>query len=143
MMPAIKKYNGWTNYETWCVNLWLTNEASTEQEVRMLAQMHDVSVASHPTKNNLTQDVTILSILDKATCGCCDTVRQYIGEHLDPSGDGIRTDSDPSTIYTEIEAMFEGQDDGSGITSPDEAGITLAHLEEYISSLEAGDNING
>jgi len=19
-------YNGWTNYETWCVNLWLTNE---------------------------------------------------------------------------------------------------------------------
>jgi len=44
MMPAIKTYNGWTNYETWCVNLWLTDEASTEQEVRMLAQMHDVSV---------------------------------------------------------------------------------------------------
>ena len=43
-MPAIKTYNGWTNYETWCVNLWLTDEASTEQEVRMLAQMHDVSV---------------------------------------------------------------------------------------------------
>ena len=20
-----KTYNGWTNYETWCVNLWLTN----------------------------------------------------------------------------------------------------------------------
>jgi hypothetical protein len=22
-------YNGWTNYETWCVNLWLTNERSS------------------------------------------------------------------------------------------------------------------
>lgn len=21
-------YNGWSNYETWCVNLWLTNEQS-------------------------------------------------------------------------------------------------------------------
>ena len=31
-------YNGWTNYETWCVNLWLTNEPSTERCLRMLAQ---------------------------------------------------------------------------------------------------------
>ena len=23
------EYNGWTNYETWCVNLWLNNEEST------------------------------------------------------------------------------------------------------------------
>jgi len=31
-------YNGWTNYETWCVNLWLTNEPDMESELRMLAQ---------------------------------------------------------------------------------------------------------
>ena len=24
-----KEYNGWSNYETWCVNLWLTNEQGT------------------------------------------------------------------------------------------------------------------
>jgi len=27
-----KTYNNWTNYETWCVNLWLTNEEGTSQE---------------------------------------------------------------------------------------------------------------
>ena len=27
-MSEEKKYNGWTNYETWCVNLWLENEES-------------------------------------------------------------------------------------------------------------------
>jgi hypothetical protein len=30
-MPAsqatFQPYNGWANYETWCVNLWLTNTA--------------------------------------------------------------------------------------------------------------------
>jgi len=26
MGDGAKKYNGWANYETWCVHLWLTNE---------------------------------------------------------------------------------------------------------------------
>ena len=26
-----KTYNGWTNYETWAVNLWLTNEEWSEK----------------------------------------------------------------------------------------------------------------
>lgn len=25
-------YNGWTNYETWCVNLWLSNEEPLYRE---------------------------------------------------------------------------------------------------------------
>lgn len=24
------EYNGWTNYETWCVNLWISNEQSSQ-----------------------------------------------------------------------------------------------------------------
>ena len=31
-------YNGWTNYETWCVNLWLTNEPEPDKFLRELAQ---------------------------------------------------------------------------------------------------------
>ena len=69
-----------------------------------------------------------MSIQEKAICGCCDSVRQYIQDHFDPSGDGIRADSDAATVYAEIEEMFEGQDEGSG--------ITVAHLEEYIAALE-------
>ena len=29
-----EKYNGWANYETWCVNLWLTNEQVNYEEAR-------------------------------------------------------------------------------------------------------------
>ena len=28
------KYNGWTNYETWCVNLWIDNDEGTQEMVR-------------------------------------------------------------------------------------------------------------
>ena len=31
-------YNGWTNYETWVVNLWLTNDEATYSRCRSLAQ---------------------------------------------------------------------------------------------------------
>jgi hypothetical protein len=31
-----KEYNGWTNYETWCVNLWIGNESGTEDCAREL-----------------------------------------------------------------------------------------------------------
>ncbi len=30
-------YNGWKNYPTWAVNLWLSNDAGTYEEVRELA----------------------------------------------------------------------------------------------------------
>ena len=36
-----KKYNGWANYETWCVNLWLTNEAASYSEFLDLAKEYD------------------------------------------------------------------------------------------------------
>lgn len=32
------EYNGWTNYETWCVNLWMSNDANTDEFYREMAQ---------------------------------------------------------------------------------------------------------
>ncbi len=29
-----KEYNGWSNYETWVVHLWLTNDQGTDEYVR-------------------------------------------------------------------------------------------------------------
>ena len=31
-------YNGWTNYPTWNVNLWLDNDQGTQAELRRIAQ---------------------------------------------------------------------------------------------------------
>ena len=31
-------YNGWSNYETWLVNLWIDNEPGTSEEARGIAR---------------------------------------------------------------------------------------------------------
>jgi hypothetical protein len=36
MSTNAKEYNGWSNYETWCVNLWLTNDEWTDHELSRL-----------------------------------------------------------------------------------------------------------
>ena len=33
-----KEYNGWTNYETWAVNLWMSNDQSSDEFYRESAQ---------------------------------------------------------------------------------------------------------
>jgi hypothetical protein len=33
-----QEYNGWTNYETWCVNLWMSNDAGSDEFFRETAQ---------------------------------------------------------------------------------------------------------
>lgn len=33
-----RKYNGWTNYETWCVNLWLSNDEGSYETCRELVE---------------------------------------------------------------------------------------------------------
>lgn len=42
-----KKYNGWTNYETWAVNLHLTNDQKTNQD------LHDLANSNKPLQQKI------------------------------------------------------------------------------------------
>lgn len=42
-----QKYNGWTNYATWCVNLWMSNDSGSDEYWREAAEY----AIRHPEPN--------------------------------------------------------------------------------------------
>ena len=51
-MSDEKRYQGWTNYETWCVNLWIDNERESYERWR--AEARSV-LRRAPTMEQVTQ----------------------------------------------------------------------------------------
>ncbi len=41
MTQLYDTYQGWTNYETWCVNLWLTNDEGSAGQLHEIATTDD------------------------------------------------------------------------------------------------------
>jgi hypothetical protein len=38
---ALEGYNGWDNYETWCVHLWLDNDQGLQEQAQFLARSQE------------------------------------------------------------------------------------------------------
>ena len=43
-----ERHCGWTNWETWCVNLWLTNDQGTEELCQEMAEQARQAAEDHP-----------------------------------------------------------------------------------------------
>lgn len=55
-----KEYNGWTNYETWAVALWLDNERGTHDY--WLEQAKEILERSEPTEHFSSEQQAMLSL---------------------------------------------------------------------------------
>lgn len=83
-------YNGWSNYETWCVNLWLENEQSTYEMLREMAR-EVVTAASrygpfHPANSPLTDASALPGVL-------AEQIKDYV-EEQNPLGSDASLYSD-------------------------------------------------
>jgi hypothetical protein len=87
-MTETTTYNGWKNWETWCVNLWLTNEPGTDEALSEFVQM-DVSL--YERSEALKEWITEMAPIDGANMftdllrGALDNVdwREIIKNHED------------------------------------------------------------
>ena len=84
MSSDTKTYNGWTNYETWCVHLWLSNDEGTYRYWREEAERHRDEAPSHP---NVTQGIWTVEEAARYTLAetmkeSFETFHPFRGEHL-------------------------------------------------------------
>ena len=70
-MTEEKKYNGWSNYETWNINLWLTNDQGTEAYINDLAQ---TAIDNAEADKDFTKK-------EDATTALSESIQQYIEEN--------------------------------------------------------------
>ena len=80
--PPSTRYNGWTNFETWAVNLWLTNEEGTYHECRDRARQ---AVADAPECRQVRDRIWALDEAKKFLLS--DRLREFV-EELNPLTDG-------------------------------------------------------
>lgn len=87
-------YNGWTNYETWCVSLWLSNDEYNYQATRDMAEEHaagydETDEGRHSATNDLAIELKeFVDTLAEETCPgsrtgasfVCDLLGAALGE---------------------------------------------------------------
>jgi len=101
-----KEYNGWTNYETWCVNLWLTNDQSTDTHWHIAAQEAFEDMECN-TSGILTQS---------------EHARYYLCEQLKEELDANIPETLNGTVYADLI--------GAALSEVNWAEIANAFLEE-------------
>ena len=106
----MSEYNGWTNHETWCVNLWITNTQGDYEYWRQQAHAHADSAASC----QMVED-GIWTIEEAAKFNLADEMKEGITENGTEAIDGVSLFSDlissalGSVNWHEIaEAFLEG-----------------------------------
>jgi hypothetical protein len=61
-MADEKGYNGWKNYETWVVSLWMDNEKGSYDFWR--EQAHEIATRSKPTDHFTSKEQAALTLSD-------------------------------------------------------------------------------
>ena len=87
-----KRYNGWANYETWAVALWIDNEQGSYNHRCDLAREASKQAKAGRSFTRKESAALILAEL----------LKKWIDEDNPLSGDNVRHSADPASLYTDL-----------------------------------------
>jgi hypothetical protein len=76
-------YNGWTNYETWCVNLWMDNEQGSQEFFRETCRTIHAETDAYGTG---------FTVAESARFRFADWLKHYYSEESKPELRGVYGD---------------------------------------------------
>ena len=102
-------YNGWTNYETWCISLWIDNEETSYRFWQ--ARAEDLYEEAE------SDDSTVITKLDNAKRALADELKESLEETMPPLRghwadlmNAALSDVNWSEIATHLLERFEGEE---------------------------------
>ena len=78
-MTEDKTYNGWKNYETWCVNLWISNEEPLYREALAKAEYAVTYADGHP---NVSAGIWTTEQTERFVLA--DDLKDWVSDELSP-----------------------------------------------------------
>lgn len=106
-------YNGWKNYETWAVALWLDNEEGT---ARHRAGMARAAWEDAPNDPRVTSKPRVWARSEAARFNLADALRAWVDD-MDPSNDG--TGPVAGTMWADLIGAALGEVDWDEIADND------------------------
>lgn len=124
MSEDAKKYNGWANYETWCVHLWLTNDEGSYRYWSEEAERHRKKAgedASGTLAEQLKSELEEASPIEAASV-FSDLLNAALGE--------VDWHEVADAFLEEVEPDDESEDDDQA-SEPNEADEEAYTVEEF------------
>ncbi len=78
-MAQDETYNGWSNYPTWAVNLWLSNDRALYEQAREMAGQ---AAYDAPEDDNVSDG--IWTVQETARFRLADTFKEWVVDDLSP-----------------------------------------------------------
>ena len=85
----LEKYNGWTNYETWAVGLWIDNDEISQNRAQELGRE---SLKNAPHDENVKDKIWTV----------CETAKFRLSEQLKEQFENENPLSDQASLYSDL-----------------------------------------